>query len=292
LANARGFTPSREGTELEADAEAISWMCPYAICLYFAEVDRRSWLREALLPNVVLRKRDGSEWWTGAWPTDVFNRSQSRPLFQAARPVRTRLFAAKLCVAEGAVGDEKIDSRRAGCATPRKPARSVRKGGSGPEEELSQANPRGTGCAIPTRKSGRRAAYPSSNEGALDREKLRRVTAARWNRSRRVSPNRPSCVRETCTTRYRGKIATGASEAGRRVRGQAQQAPTVRRRSAEAIARVVKRTDLRSRWAAPQRVHAQCLSQEEDAGDDEPERDGYGCSLTECREAETAQTYL
>jgi hypothetical protein len=125
------------------------------------------------------------------------NRSKSSPLFQAARAFRTKLFAAKLFVALGAVGDEKIDSRQTGCATPRRSARIVRKADSRSEEKLSQATPRGTGCAIPTRESGRRAAHPPSNEGALDREKLRRLTTARWNRSRRISPNRLTVHRET-----------------------------------------------------------------------------------------------
>ena len=53
---------------------------------------------------------------------------------------RTKLFAAKLRVAEGAVGDEKTDSRQAGCATPRFRCRLglPQKGSSGLEEELSQ----------------------------------------------------------------------------------------------------------------------------------------------------------
>jgi len=141
---------------------------------------------------------------------------------------RTKLFAATLIVAKGAVGDEKIDSRQTGCATPRRSARIVRKGGSRSEEKLSQATPRGTGCVIPTRESGRRAAHPPSNEGALDREKLRRLTTARWNRSRRIAPNRLT-VHAKRTRWYRERVATGASEVGRRVRGSVQQAPTVRK---------------------------------------------------------------
>lgn len=58
LANARGLSTSQGERNLEADAEAISWMCPYAVCLV-AEFDRRLWLKEALSPYVFSRKRDG-----------------------------------------------------------------------------------------------------------------------------------------------------------------------------------------------------------------------------------------
>jgi hypothetical protein len=90
------------------------------------------------------------------------------------------------------------------------------------------------GCAIAGREAGRRAAHLLSREGVLDREKLRRVTAARWKRSWRCSPNRP--VR---TAKMRapvsGRIATGASEARSRVHvGTEEHAPTKLARSAKA----------------------------------------------------------
>jgi len=111
--------------------------------------------------------------------------------------------AAAYSVVERAVGDREIDSRQAGCATPRRPARASPKGSArDPRRSSRRANPRGTGCAIAARESGRRAAHLPSNEGALDREKLRRVTAAEWKRSRRVSPNRPTCTAKG-TSRYR-----------------------------------------------------------------------------------------
>jgi len=94
------------------------WMCPYTV-VSLQEVDRRLQPREALPPIRSRSKEGRGTRWTGAWPTDVPNRSKSSPLFQAARAFRTRLFAAKLRVAEGAVGDEKVDSRWTGCATPR-----------------------------------------------------------------------------------------------------------------------------------------------------------------------------
>lgn len=59
----------------------------------------------------------------------------------------------------------------------------------------------------------------------------------------------------------------------------------------------MKRSGLRSRWAASHRAHAQPLLQEAILRGAElvamgREEAGYGCSLTECREAETAQTHL
>jgi len=59
----------------------------------------------------------------------------------------------------------------------------------------------------------------------------------------------------------------------------------------------VKRSNLRSRWAASHRAHAQPLQheaivREAELGTMGREEAGYGCSLTECREAETAQTHL
>jgi len=105
----------------------------------------------------------------------------------------------------------KTDSRQAGCATPRllDAGSEVRKVLRDPRRSSRRANPRGTGCAISTRESGRRAAHPPSNEGALDREKLRRVTAAGWKRSRRVSPNRSNVHREKARTGIEGGSRQG-----------------------------------------------------------------------------------
>ena len=73
----------------------------------------------------------------------------------------------------------------------------ARKGELGnPRRSSRRASPRGTGCAIVARKGGGRAAHLQSNEGAPDREKLRRLTTPGWNRSRRASPNRPNVHRE------------------------------------------------------------------------------------------------
>lgn len=99
----------------------------------------------------------------------------------------------------------------------------------------------GNGCAIAGREAGGRAAHLLSKEGVLDREKLRRVTAAGWKRSRRILPNRKCAHRENAQRRYRAGFATGASEARSRAHvGQTylawvEQASTEHARSAEAI---------------------------------------------------------
>jgi len=92
-------------------------MCPYAVCLV-AEVDTRFWLREALLPNVFSRKRDGGR--GGRGPGLRMTIVPSRSAIQGGARFRTKLFTAKLRVGERAVGDERTDYRQAGCATPRK----------------------------------------------------------------------------------------------------------------------------------------------------------------------------
>lgn len=140
-------------------------------------------------------------------------------------------------MAEGAVGDEKIDSRQAGCATPRRPARvnALKSGGSGPEEELSQG--KSTGYRTRNRRSRERK---KSSASLVERRRsgpgkassrhgggVEAVLASLSESAQRAPRKARAGIEE--------RIATGASEVGRRVRGSAQQAPTVRRRSAEAI---------------------------------------------------------
>jgi hypothetical protein len=118
----QGDSRPRKRNGVSRRARRRSRGCARTLFVSFAEVDRRFWLREALSPIRSRSKEGRGTRWTGAWPTDVTNRSKSSPLFQAARAYRTKLSTAKLLarVAEGAVGDEKTDSRQAGCATPRK----------------------------------------------------------------------------------------------------------------------------------------------------------------------------
>lgn len=85
-ANAGGFQASQGERGLEAGAEAISWMCPYAVCL-IAEVDRRSGngSEKPFSHYVAPRKRSGRHGGREPRSTDVSNRSQYGPLFHAAR---------------------------------------------------------------------------------------------------------------------------------------------------------------------------------------------------------------
>jgi hypothetical protein len=140
---------------------------------------------------------------------------------------RTRLFAAKLRVAEGAVGDEKADSRQAGCATPRftMPARIAPKGSCGT-----------CGGALAGQIHGVTGAQ-SPSERAEEEQHTSCRTKALWTGKSFVASRRrggsglgeslrigPTCTAKG-THRYRGRIATGASEVGRRVHGSVEQTP-------------------------------------------------------------------
>jgi len=146
-------------------------MCPYVVCLV-ADVDRRLWLREALSPYVILRKGDGGRGGRGPG-LRMYNRAESRPLFYAARAFRTKLSTAKLRVAEGAVGDEKVEHRIAGCATPRGPAplpkreKLLERGVGGPEEELTLS--KSTGHWMRNRRSRERS---KSRASLIERRRL------------------------------------------------------------------------------------------------------------------------
>jgi hypothetical protein len=238
IGKTQGDSTLRKKNGVSRRARRRSRGCARTLFVSFAEVDRRSWLREARSPLRSRSKEGRGARWTGAWPTDVLNRSKSSPLFQAARAYRTKFSTAKLRVVERAVGDEKTDSRQAGCATPRKPARSPspkKAARLGPEEELLQG--KSTGHRMRNRRSRerkksstspveRRRSGPgkasSSHGGGVE------AVLASLSESAQRAPRKARAGIEE-------RIATGASEAGRRVRGSVQQAPTVRRRSAEAI---------------------------------------------------------
>lgn len=178
--------------------------------------------------------------------------------------ISTKLFAAKLRVAEGAVGDEKADHRRAGCATPRESARVNRKEHSGPEEELSQSKSLG---------------HWMRNRRSRERSKSR----ASLIEGRRLGPGKASSRHGggvesvlagpaesvgTCTAK---RHATGIHEVrDGGVRGSVgivhgfgpkrpHSAKSIRRSDSRSV---VKRSNLRSRWAASHRAHAQPLQHE------------------------------
>jgi len=139
--------------------------------------------------------------------------------------------AAAYSVVERAVGDREIDSRQAGCATPRRLVRvnALKSGGSGPEEELSQGN--STGHRTRDRRSRERK---KSSASLVERRRsgpgkassrhgggVEAVSASLSESAQRAPRKARTGIEE--------RIATGASEVGRRVRGSAQQAPTVRK---------------------------------------------------------------
>lgn len=130
--------------------------------------------------------------------------------------------------------------------------------------------------------------------------KYRRFTTSVWKRSRRASRNRRRAHRENAR-RLRpvsAKLATGASEArslrvrvpqqsGPRKAGEGSNRPTRMRAIRRSGMCAVKAHGLRSRWAAPigftRGEEPQTMSRKQK---------GYGCSLTECWEAETDRTHL
>lgn len=112
---------------------------------------------------------------------------------------------------------------------PRKPEGAIRSGKPGDE-----------GCAIAAREGGARAAHLLSMEGALGREKPRRVTTVGWKRSWRASPNREkSAHREKARTGIEQGLRQGRQRYDRRARGFGRTPPHV--------ARAIRRSDAERR---------------------------------------------
>jgi hypothetical protein len=146
----------------------------------FAEVDRRSWLREAL-PPLRSRSKEG--------PGDAVDGGLAYGctesfLVESAVPGGPRQSNEALrCEAKRGGGSRRRRNDRFPAGGVRNTtqagsANALKSGGRDPRRSSRRAIPRATGRAIAARESGRRAAHPLSNEGAPDREKLRRVTAA------------------------------------------------------------------------------------------------------------------
>lgn len=147
---------------------------------------------------------------------------------------------------EGSRRRRKADSRQAGCATPRriKPACDARKGVVGPVEEpasestghlMRNRHPRGwkksSASLVERRRSGP-GKTSSRHGGGVE------AVSANLSESDHVHRERHAPVSR--------RIATGASEAGRRVQGKAQQAPACEDGPPKRSSRVVKRADLQS----------------------------------------------
>lgn len=223
----QGDSTLRKKNGVSRRARRRSRGCARTLYVSFAEVDRRSWLREALPPIRSRSKEGRGSRWTGAWPTDVTNRSKSSPLFQAARAFRTKLFAATLCVAEGAVGDTKTDSRQAGCATPR-----LLDAGSGhPQGWLGTRGGalagKSTGHWVRNRRSRERK---KSSATPVERRRSGpgKTSSPHGGGVEAVSANLSESAQRAPRKARPGieeRIATGASEVNRRVRGSAEKAP-------------------------------------------------------------------
>lgn len=101
------------------------------------------------------------------------------------------------------------------------------------------------------------------NEGALGRVKLCRVTAVEWSRSWRAPQNRSNRAPRKGTRLVSARIATEASEARSVSRmGRTNTPPQCEIDPPKRFRSVVKRSNLRSRWAASHRAHAQPLQHE------------------------------
>jgi hypothetical protein len=159
---------------------------------------------------------------------------------------------------------KKADHRRAGCATPRESARVNRKEHSGPEEELSQS--KSLGHWMRNRRSRERS---KSRASLIEGRRLGpgKALPRHGGGVESVLAGLAESV-ETCTAK---RHATGIHEVrDGGVRGSVGIVhgfgPT-RPHSAKSIRRsdsrsVVKRSNLRSRWAASHRAHAQPLQHE------------------------------
>jgi len=247
----QGDSTLRKKNGVSRRARRRSRGCARTLFVSFAEVDRRSWLREALPPIRSLSKEGRGTRWTGAWPTDVINRSKWRPLFQAAPTFRTKLFAAKLRVAERAVGDRKTDSRQAGCATPRK---------AGPGCSKGQLGTRGG--ALAEQIHGAQDAQ-SPLERAAEEQRISRRTKALWTgknfvvsrRRGRSGLGEPLRIGPTCTAKRHAPVSKRGSRQERQKQvvacvGRSNKPPQCEGDPLKRQSRVVKRAGLRFWWAA------------------------------------------
>jgi hypothetical protein len=148
---------------------------------------------------------------------------------------------------EGSRRRRKAESRQAGCATPRRimPVCDARKSHRGTCGEARKRIHRVTGAQSPSERAEEEQRISCRTKALSTGKHL--VASRRRGRSGLGEPLRigPRAPRK-CTRRYRGRIATGASEAGRRVPGKAEKAPACEDGPPKRSSRVVKRADLRS----------------------------------------------
>jgi len=106
-----GESRPRKGDGVSRRARRRSRGCARTLFVSFAEVDKRPWLREALSPIRSPSNRRTGDAVDGSLAYGCTESFQVESAVTGGPVFRTRLFAAKLRVAEGAVGDEKVDSR-------------------------------------------------------------------------------------------------------------------------------------------------------------------------------------
>jgi hypothetical protein len=100
--NAWGSRSPQGVRDHEAGAEATSWMCSYA--LFRCRSRQAAWLKEALLPNVTVRKSGGGRGERELRSSDE-NRTDASRLKK--RAYRTKPHTAKPFVVRGAGDDDK-----------------------------------------------------------------------------------------------------------------------------------------------------------------------------------------
>lgn len=182
----------------------------------------------------------------------------SSPLW--ARAPRTKPFAAKLCAAEGAGGDEEPMNRSARCATPREAAW----GQLGSRGAKSAEGPRARGRVRNRRSRGRNKSSASLVEGrrpgpgqipSRHGGGIEAVSASLVGSEERAPRKAQRRHRSgVCDRGVRGSVtqARGPGAALAEGRTRPHEACAIRRSDR----RAVKRAGLQSSWAASQEVHA------------------------------------
>jgi len=194
-ANVRGSLASQGARGFKRARRRSRGSCPYVVVSLQMSIGGSA--QRSPSPQTQTPERACGDAVNGGLAFGCINRAKSRSALSGrALLVRSSLLRSYAWQGEPEATKES-SNRSAGCATPREAAWG-QLGFRGAKAPRSLEP--GVGCAIAGREAGGRAAHLVSKEGVLDREKLRRVTAAGWKRSRRCSPNRPDAHRENART--------------------------------------------------------------------------------------------
>lgn len=297
--NARGSLTSRGARDLRR-ARSRPRGCARMPCCLVAEVDRRRSSKKPRPPNANVRNQEanrGGRGERGLRPSDDNRADKSRPWWRASR---TKLFAAKLFVANRAGGDEQSNKRRARCATPRGSAWE-QLGSKGDEpwglelrkwmrnrrskgRSKSSASPverkasRTGKSFVASRRRGRSGLGDSRRIGTRAPRKNARTGIERESRQRRQRLDR--------TRRGPGETGSGETLAGNRPgtgRIRPHESRTIRRSDRCVVKRMI---------SGLERQHPLGYTPDEESVTMGRKQMGYGFSLTECWEAETNWTHL